>query len=86
MEWLLTLFAMLSAFTGGLNGVRGAETQLHAAEAATAVKVVAQVVETAVAPVAPSIPAGVLLSTEEAPLADAPLLAAAPLYADRLIE
>ena len=86
MEWLLTLFAMMSAFTGGLNGVRGDETQLHAAEASSAVRVVAQVAETIVAPAALSIPAGILLSTDVAPLADAPLIAAAPLYVDRLIE
>jgi hypothetical protein len=86
MEWLLTLFAMLGAVTGGLNGVRGDEARLHAAEAATAVQVVVQVSETAVAPLALSIPAATLLSTEVAPLADVPPIAAGPLYADRLIE
>ena len=86
MEWLLTLFAMLSAFTGGLNGVRGDETQVTAAEASTAVQIVAEVVEALVAPASPMIPSGVALTTEVAPLANAPLVASAPLYADRLIE
>jgi len=86
MEWLLTLFAMLGAVTGGVNGVRGDEARQHAAEAAAAVQVVAQISEAAVVPLAPSIPAAALLSTEVAPFIDAPPIAAVPLYADRLIE
>ena len=86
MEWLLTLFAMLSAVSGALNGVRGDETQLHRAEAASPVQVAAAVAQAAVVQVAPVIPANLPPAAGVEALPDLPRIAAIPLYVDRLRE
>lgn len=86
MEWLLTLFAMLSAVSGALNGVRGEETQLHRAEAASQVQMVAAVAQTAIAVALPHVPVVAPLSAELPVLPRVQRIASIPLYADRLIE
>ena len=86
MEWLLTLFAMLSAVSGAFDGVRGGETQLHRAESGSAVQAAAVVAKAAVAVIAPVIPANLAPAARVEPLPSLPLVASIPLYADRLIE
>jgi hypothetical protein len=86
MEWLLTLFAMLSAVSGAFNGVRGEETQLHRAEAASAVQIVAVAAQAAVVMILPTIPANAPFVAVLPAMTDAPHISGIPLYADRLIE
>lgn len=86
MEWLLTLFAMLSAVSGAFNGVRGEETQLHRAEAPSAVQIVAVAAEAAIVVILPTIPANARFVAAVPALPVSPRIAGIPLYADRLIE
>lgn len=85
MELLLTLFAMLGAVTGAVNGVRGEEMRIHQAEAAVAVEAAVGVRQAQVAGVA-RVPARAVPSPG-APASPGPaVVAAAPLEAVRLIE
>ena len=86
MEWLLTLFAMLGAVTGAHNDVRGEPAQVHQAEAAAAVQAAVAVAQVAVARAAPAVPALEALPGEVQSPPVQRINAAAPLYADRLIE
>lgn len=86
MEWLLTLFAMLSAVSGAFNGVCGEETQVHRAEAASAVQVVVATAKAVVAVASPPIPVAAPVSAALPPLPRVERVASIPLYADRLIE
>ena len=86
MEWLLTLFAMLGAVTGADNGVRGEQAQAHHAEAASAVQVAAAVAEATIARETPAVPVRPSTSRDVQSPPNLRVVAAAPLYADRLIE
>jgi hypothetical protein len=87
VEFLLSLFALLSAFTGALGGVREAEPRVHHAAAALAVAAEAP---RAVAPaaVAASVSAAFVARTAIAPVEgrDFALAPAAPLDTVRLLE
>jgi hypothetical protein len=86
MELLLILSAMLSAVTGAFAGVREPEARVHQAEAAVGAKLAAIVVQ-AQAPRALAMrPANVAPVPRIRALSEDPIPAAAPLYADRLIE
>lgn len=87
MQFLLTLFALLSAATGALTGARAPQAEVHqsirAESVAEAGPHVAQAAQTALV--------GVPARTYAAPARLAPrgpqvLAAAIPLYVDRLIE
>jgi hypothetical protein len=87
MELLLTLFALLSAATGALTGARAPQAAVHqtvqAGQVAEAAPRAVEAARTALAPVA--------ARTIAAPARIAPrpaqvLVAAVPLYVDRLIE
>ena len=86
MELLLILSAMLSAVTGAFSGVRGPEAGVHQAESSVGAQLVASVVEEKVAQLAPVIPQDDAASTDVAALPILAIVAASPLYADRLIE
>ena len=86
MELLLILSAMLSAVTGAFSGARGPEAGIHRAEAAVAARIVVSAVEEKAQADEPARPPAQLLSTEVEPMPAFALAAAAPLYADRLIE
>lgn len=87
MEFLLSLFALLSAFTGALGGVREAEPRAHHAAAALAVTAEAP---SAVAPaaVAASIAAAFVARSAAAPVPGRSFALAllAPLETVRLLE
>ena len=86
MELLLILSAMLSAVTGAFSGVRGPEAGVHQAESSVGAQLVASVVEEKVAQLAPVIPPNDAASTDVPALPVLEIVAANPLYADRLIE
>ena len=86
MEFLLILSAMLSAVTGAFSGVRGPEAGVHQTETAVGAQLVASVVEQRVAKLAPAIPRNDARTTEVHALPAFAIVAAIPLYADRLIE
>ncbi len=86
MEWLLTLFAMLGAVTGAHNGVRGEHAQVHQAEATSAVQVAAAVAEATIARETTAAPARETMPSDVPAPPSVRVLAAVPLYADRLIE
>ena len=86
MELLLILSAMLSAVTGAFTGVRAPEAGMDHAQAAVGAQLVVSAVEQQ-APRARTVrPADAPASTEVQPLSAFAVAAAAPLYADRLIE
>ncbi len=86
MELLLILSAMLSAVTGAFTGVRGLDARIPQAEAAVGAQAAATVVERRAAPKAADRPADAPPATEAPVLPGFALVAAIPLYADRLIE
>ncbi len=86
MELLLILSAMLSAVTGVFSGVGEPEARVHQAEAAPATQATAAIAEEAVTRIATIIPPARPRSSEVLALPAFALVAAVPLYADRLIE
>jgi hypothetical protein len=86
MELLLILSAMLSAVTGVFSGVGEPEARVHQAEAAPAAQAAAAVAEEAVTAIAIVIPRNQPRSSEVLALPKFAIVAAVPLYSDRLIE
>jgi hypothetical protein len=86
MELLLILSAMLSAVTGAFSGVRGPEARVPHAEAAVGAQLATSIAEEQAPRPAPSRPADEPQATRIEALPTFAVAAAAPLYADRLIE
>ena len=86
MELLLILAAMLSAVTGAFTGARGPEARVAEPQAAVGAAVAVVAVEQQAARVLPVRPASIVLTTEVPALRVFALVAAMPIYADRLIE
>ena len=84
MELLLILAAMMSAVTGAFTGARAAEAREPQAAVGAAVAVA--VVEQRAARSMPERPANTVLTAEVPALPGFSLIAAVPLYGDRLIE
>jgi hypothetical protein len=87
MEFLLVLSALLSAVTGAFTGARPHEARLHHAAPAQSIAVVQPAARVAVPAVRIAVgpPRAPARTIAEVPPVPAPP-AAAPLYADRLIE
>ena len=86
MELLLILAAMLSAVTGAFTGARGPEARVAEPQAAVGAAVAVVAVEQQAARVLPVRPANIAPTTEVPALRAFALVAAVPIYADRLIE
>jgi len=87
MELLLTLFALLSAVTGALTGTRAPQPDARPAIQATQAAEVAPRVARAVNALPVAAPTRIAaVATMTAPRPAQVLVAAVPLYVDRLIE
>jgi len=86
MELLLILAAMLSAVTGAFTGARGPEARVAEPQAAVSAAVAVAAVEQQAARALPVRPANSFLITDVPALRAFALVAAMPIYADRLIE
>ena len=86
MELLLILAAMLSAVTGAFTGARGPDARVGEPQAAVGAAVAVAAVEQQAVRALPVRPANIVMASEVPALPAFAIVAAVPLYADRLIE